>query len=453
MKKEYAIFLVLIGSWIAITGVIINFAVDATGGIITTLIGVVVLCIGVFPIKKNMEEQAQIKASNNSLISVVHTVLKDLRLSEISTEVKKKIEDDSVDFIKVLTVDEYRKYRGTFFSPLNTHCCVTDATQLCCIIHAIILYHHKDIQRCLFMAAKEENLQEINVRAAKLHCFKYIYKLLSDEDFSSLDTQNATFKEELKRIAKLSAPTTHINPKFPKKDEDSNTSHNNTDLLKFRELFLSQDSKYNATPINHSIDFNATFSQKSEEKLCSLIKSILDIVIRNISDMDESSFPELSEAAFEVEDFGVIKQKATARLDYAIYIFFNLYCSLGTPNNEEFMMKFAEMYEKILKERFSNEIQSASLLNAVFDSRLISYDSIMRTSEDKDGDLIYQITQFIAKDLWLNEPLSKEWYIAGITKEFSLKMEITLLYRLIFDEIKPLYKELVNLSSGQENPQ
>ncbi len=273
------------------------------------------------------------------------------------------------------------------------------------MINSVVAYHTSNFKKIVPLICKNENIPLPPEADIKFFCFKFWQYVIYSKSKDSLHSFPSAFIKEFGHTRQQASQ------KAPKSDSFS--------------------------------------PQNWEEEIHSIIKKILDIIIRNISDMDESSFPELSEAAFEVEEFGVIKQKATSRLDYAIFIFFNLYCSLGTPNNEKFIIKYAEIYEKVLKEYFSNEIQSASLLNAIFDSRLISYDSIMRTSEDKDGDLIYQIAQFIAKDLWLNEPLAKEWYIAGITKELSLKMEITLLYRLIFDEIKPLYKELADLSRKQ----
>lgn len=209
---------------------------------------------------------------------------------------------------------------------------------------------------------------------------------------------------------------------------------------------------------NKHLDFMKKYSKTKEDtqiKNDAITIQLLDLNVRNILNIIEknvynSSLSLGSEIEFSDENtgFGVIKQNPIARLDYSIYIFFNIYCSLGHTKNEKFVRKFGDMYERILKEYFSQEIDDEALVNEIFDNRLISYDKIMMTSEDKDGDLIYIISQFISNDLWANDPLSKKIFIAPYTKALPLNLEINLLYRNIFQEIKPYYMNLNDISKS-----
>lgn len=358
--------------------------------------------------EENQIRNAIMKREATNLLKIMSDVLNDISARfnlKLPQEIFNAIVYDAANHLTIQTV-----------SADGRKCDVKNENDLYEFVYAILVYHVTGLKRYLPEWEKDifPSGEKVDRFKVKTKCFYFIKNYLLQNSIQSLSYEDPKIKEELISIIKNSVIA-------GKNGEKS--------------ILNSYDSA------------NNVFSESFSAEINSCIEQIIRKIESNIKNAENLDAESVAFAEVVDSEFGVIKKSPLARLDFSIYIFFNLYCSLCGPNNEKFVRKFEDSYETFLKNYFRSEINDSTLVNKIFDQRLIAYDKIMRTAEDADGALINKINDFLIQDIWFNSPLSEAVPIIGDTDKMLLHVEVATLYRKTFEDIGPLVKSLADLSN------
>ena len=138
-----------------------------------------------------------------------------------------------------------------------------------------------------------------------------------------------------------------------------------------------------------------------------------------------------------------INKKATAKLDYSIYLFFKNYCLLCNTQNEKLVTYYIQFAFDRLIEHFSS-IMSENKVKQIIDDRITEYDHIIQTSNNFVEDITYAIEQHLIKDLYFQNSENESIAIAGANTQFEITVELALLNDHIAYKINPIYDNLIS---------
>ncbi len=190
--------------------------------------------------------------------------------------------------------------------------------------------------------------------------------------------------------------------------------------------------------------------QTPEEEIIFFVTAILHHIEKCVKIVDDSGDTETRKAMKNCEKlgykFGLIKEFPVARFDFALFMLFSLYKELCKIKNIEFNKQLAKSFETVLTEHFSQEIE-LEMINKLLENRFSKYDDIvMDSSEDTNGSLVYQIEQFLTKDIWFDDYFGEEVSIVGMRENVSLQTEISILLEMLQSSMHACYSDLSKLS-------
>lgn len=133
------------------------------------------------------------------------------------------------------------------------------------------------------------------------------------------------------------------------------------------------------------------------------------------------------------------------KLDFTIYIFFNLYISFGKAlKNGEACQKFEENFRNAFI-TFSTEKLGIDedFADEFYCDRLSTYNDIMMSeSANKDDALMASLEQFIQKDIQ-KEYFSKDLIVCDIAESINDTLSYTLLYGKVMEDITPTFNKII----------
>lgn len=133
------------------------------------------------------------------------------------------------------------------------------------------------------------------------------------------------------------------------------------------------------------------------------------------------------------------------KLDFTIYIFFNLYIAFANAlENEETCLKIEENFRNAFME-FSTEKLGIDKDFACefYYNRLSMYNDIMISeSTNKDDALMVSLEQFIQKDIQ-KDYFSKNLIVCDITESINDTLSYTLLYEKVMEDITPTFNRII----------
>lgn len=134
------------------------------------------------------------------------------------------------------------------------------------------------------------------------------------------------------------------------------------------------------------------------------------------------------------------KDNNKAVCDLFIFIYFNTrYLLCRVTRNANFIGQYDLVHEDILHAVLS-DIFSIPNTKDFLNERLYCYDDIIQQSQDKDGDLINAVNQFITKDI--NNVESQPVFIGGIDKVIGLQLEVSNLYKHILENTQKEFEQV-----------
>lgn len=165
--------------------------------------------------------------------------------------------------------------------------------------------------------------------------------------------------------------------------------------------------------------------KKQEAKAIAYINSVIISTIASI----DNAFSTNSQ---------YINKRATAKLDYSIYIFVQFYYKLCASKNAYLLEAFIALVEQKLKFTYSS-MMDIPKINRILDERINKYDLILQTHSGaaKDELLYVTIVDYIAEDLYLSSE-----------RKGDIFYEILELDNVMILKEEDSYKNLTNIMSN-----
>lgn len=138
-----------------------------------------------------------------------------------------------------------------------------------------------------------------------------------------------------------------------------------------------------------------------------------------------------------------ISRKATAKLDFSIYLFFKYYCALCNTQNEALVTYYIQFALDSLKEHFSSKM-SESKVDRIIDDRIIEYDRIVQTSGNFAEDITDAMEQHLIQDLYYTNPGDETVFIADANTRLEINVELIVINEYISYKINPIYDNLIS---------
>lgn len=143
---------------------------------------------------------------------------------------------------------------------------------------------------------------------------------------------------------------------------------------------------------------------------------------------------------------GIIIGCPIARLDFSIYIFFEIYCSLCSAGHKKLLDHFSDIFiEKLTK--FYNTVYRLDIdfIGTIFNNRIDQYENTI-ANNPKNPDFLKDIIHFIKNDIH-DEPLSESTIIESIDKHLQIYIEVTSIYEAAIKSMMPTIRELHRLNA------
>ena len=141
-----------------------------------------------------------------------------------------------------------------------------------------------------------------------------------------------------------------------------------------------------------------------------------------------------------------VNQRATAKLDYTIYVLFSYYCALCNLRNEELIDNFSRLCRIRIKQHFS-PLMDENKINRIIDERLEKYDYIMQNYQNNIEVINDTIEQYITKDLWFPDYTENAIPIVDVRRQLELRLELIQLDNYVGEKVTSIYEKLVAVSS------
>ena len=141
-----------------------------------------------------------------------------------------------------------------------------------------------------------------------------------------------------------------------------------------------------------------------------------------------------------------VNQRATAKLDYTIYVLFSYYCALCNLRNEELVDNFSRLCYIRLKQHFS-PLMDENKINRIIDERLEKYDFIMQNCQNKIEAINDTLELYITKDLWFPDYTGDAIPIADVRRQLELRLELIELDKYVGEKVSSIYDKLIAVSN------